>query len=187
MTATGARVSSAGTAMRKRMDMTLSPWANRHPFIPLFSGRGLMPHGVRPGGARGFDAPALRMSRAKGRERPRRMPEPLSGAGSGPALLTLRCRARGLLVQLHDMERNAGLPQLLREVHLDARPLADDRFDRLERQQATVADEGGLGAEPAIQPEQDDLPAPRCSPGPGARLTTFDPRGVREGYVRVLG
>src|SRR3546814_15568119 len=106
MTATGARVSSAGTAMRKRMDMTLSPWANRHPFIPLFSGRGLMPHGVRPGGARGFDAPALRMSRAKGRERPRRMPEPLSGAGSGPALLTLRCRARGLLVQLHDMERD---------------------------------------------------------------------------------
>src|SRR3546814_18331494 len=97
------------------------------------------------------------MSRAKGRERPRRMPDPLSGAGSRPALLTLRCRARGLLVQLHDLERNAGLPPLLREVHLDSRPLADDRFARPERPQPNVEDAGGLGAEPAIQPDQDDM------------------------------
>src|SRR3546814_20327938 len=103
------------------------------------------------------------MSRAKGRERPRRMPEPLSGAGSGPALLTLRCRARGLLVQLHAMERNAGLPQLLREVHLAARPLADARFYRLDRQQAIVADACGLGPETAIQPHLDDLP--QLTPG----------------------
>src|SRR3546814_19890486 len=95
-----------------------------------------MPHGVRPGGARGFDAPALRMSRAKGREWPRRMPEPLSGTGSGPALLTLRCRARGLLVQLPAMERNAGLAQLRREVLLYARPPQCSRSVRLERHTA---------------------------------------------------
>src|SRR3546814_3926089 len=47
-----------------------------------------------------------------------------------------------------------------------------------------VADEGGLGAETAIQPEQDDLQDARCRPGLGDRVAAFGLRGGCEDHFR---
>lgn len=113
----------------------MSPRANR-PFHPLFplalvGASGSLCRASAPA-VRGGSMPPCTACLASKEKRGSGGCRSLSGRRSGPALLALGRGTLGLLLQLHDMQRDTGLAQLLREVHLDARPFANDRFDGLE-------------------------------------------------------
>src|SRR3546814_16172641 len=57
-------------------------------------------------------------------------------------------------------------------------------FDRLEGEQAIVADERGLRSQASVEPEQDDLHAACCRPGLGNGLAAF---GLGRGGEDHLG
>src|SRR3546814_18189659 len=100
----------------------------------------------------------------------------LSRVNSGAALLTLRCRTLSLAVELHHVQRDTRLAEFLGEVHLAACPFANHRFDRLEGEQAIVADERGLRAPASVDPDQVDLHAPFFRTRLGNRIAAFAAR-----------
>nr|AIA08940.1 hypothetical protein [Rhizorhabdus wittichii DC-6] len=131
---------------------------------------------ARPRGAKGLDAPERRRPTQKRGEAPAAS-RSLSEWASCPAFDTL-------LGETDDVQRDAGLPQFLGEVLLDARSFADHRFDRLQVQDAVVADEGGAVALAAIEAELDDLDAARCGPGVRHGIATLGLRGGRQDHFR---
>lgn len=120
--------------------------------------------------------PSAAVRHKKREERPRPKPEPLRGR-SGPL-----CAA--LMGESHDVERNARLPELLGEVLLNARAFADDGFDRLQAEDAVVADERGAVALAAIEPELDDLDAARGGPCVRDGIAALGLRGRGEDHLR---